>query len=139
MAKCPVIKAGGREFADGCRRIVGMSALAPDIRVQNSYRIRGALCRLKRRSEIVRHPLAHIADARDVCRFASPANKRLGIGVGAKCNDIRRKLKTAAPPIQRIMVPVNNEYGIVALAQPLHFLAKSAQSAIFPYSLSTGT
>ena len=59
--------------------------------------------------------------------LAAAPNERFGIRVAAECDDIRRKLKTAPPAVQRVMISMNNKDRNMALGQTLHLLAESYQ------------
>ena len=132
MAKSPVVESGRHQFVDRGGRVVGMTTLMADICVENRDRIRRAAPRLQGRRKIVRHSLARVADAGDLCSFAAAPDKRLSIGMAPKCHDIRRKLKTATPAVQRIVIAVHDEHGDAVFRKPRHFISKRNQRAEIP-------
>ena len=124
VAKGPIIETGSGEIAHGCGSVVCMTRLMPDIGVEHCNRIGSGVRDSESRRQIVGHALACVADAGDVGHFPAATDDRFGVRISAKRDDIRRKLKTASPTVQRVVISVNDEDGNVALGQTLHLLAE---------------
>src|SRR5439155_5679357 len=128
MPESPIVEACSGEIAHSCRGVVRVPRLMPDIRVQHSNGIGGCVRYFERQRQIVRHAFPRIADSGDVRHFAAAPNEWFRIGVTAECNDIRRKLKTASPSIQGVMISMKNEDRNMELVKPVLMFAERLQS-----------
>ena len=134
VPQCPVIEPRCGEFSHGSRSVIRVPGLMADIRVQQGNRVSGRRSRFEGCRQIVHNTLARVADTRDMRDLAAAANERFRIRSPSERNDIGRKLKTASPPIQRIVVAVNDEYRNVPFGEPLHLLPECherPQASIF--------
>src|SRR5262245_53190151 len=124
MTQRPVIKTRVDKFRNSGGGIVGMTVLVSDVGMKNSDRVRRPFTGSQGRREVVCDSLARVADPGNPRSFSSSPDERFRVRLAAKCENVRRKLKTASPPVQRVMISVHDKHGNVALGQPFHFTAE---------------